>query len=227
MIETQSKQIRVDLHMHTRFSRDSLNSLEGIIKTCQKKALDVICVTDHNVIEGALRLRDISPLPVLVGQEIATLQGELVAYFVKELIPPQLPVEETIQRAREQGAVISIPHPLDRIRKEAMGRQNVMTVIEQVDALEIFNSRCLLPAFNAEARVLAEQHGLPGTAGSDAHSLVEIGTTYVEMADFSSPDEFLTNLVHARIRGRHSLPLVHLSSAISKRIKRWSKRQIE
>ena len=214
------KKIKVDLHMHSEYSRDSLNTLEDIVKTCQRKGLNVLCLTDHNAIEGALRLRDISPLPVIVGQEITTLKGEIIAYFIDDLIPPNLSPEEAIQRVREQGGIISVPHPVDRIRKEAMGRENLLAIIDQVDALEVFNSRCLLPGFNDEAQTLAREHGLPGTAGSDAHSLREIGTTYMEMPDFSSRDEFLQNLAQAKIYGRRSFPLVHLSSWISKKVKR-------
>jgi len=221
------KKIKVDLHMHSRYSRDSLNTLEDIVKTCQGKGLNVLCLTDHNVIDGALRLRDISPLPVIVGQEITTLKGEIIAYFIDELVPPNLPPQEAIQRVREQGGIVSVPHPVDRIRKEAMGKENLMTIIEQVDALEVFNSRCLLPGFNNEAQTLAQEHGLPGTAGSDAHSLIEIGTTYLEMPAFSTRDEFLQNLVQAEIYGRRSLPLVHLSSWISKRVKRWQKKRVK
>lgn len=213
--------MRVDLHVHSQYSKDSLNSLQDIIATCRRKELDVICLTDHNAIEGALRLRDISPLPVIVGQEITTLWGEIIAYFVEELIPPGLHPIEAIQRVKEQGGLVSIPHPLDRIRREAMGREKVLRIIEQVDALEVFNSRCLLPSFNDEARSLAHEHGLPGTAGSDAHSLLEIGVTYLEIPAFHTRDEFLRNLAQAEVHGRPSLPLVHLSSTLSKGVKRW------
>lgn len=220
----QTQTVKVDLHMHSQYSKDSLNTLADIIATCRRKQLDVICLTDHNAIEGALRLRDISPLPVIVGQEITTSWGEIIAYFIEKLIPPHLHPLEAIQKVKEQGGVVSIPHPMDRIRREAMGREKVMQIIDQVDALEVFNSRCLLPGFNEEARALAHEHGLPGTAGSDAHSLVEIGATYLEVPAFRSRDEFLLNLARANIHGRTSLPWVHLSSTISKGVKRWRRR---
>lgn len=219
------KNVKLDLHMHSQYSRDSLSTLDDIIKTCQSKGLNVLCLTDHDAIEGALLLRDMSPLPVIVGQEITTLKGEIIAYFIDELIPPNLPPEEAIQRVREQKGIVSVPHPVDRIRREAMGRDNLMTIIDQVDALEVFNSRCLLPSFNDEAKALAREHDLPGTAGSDAHSLIEIGTTHLEMPAFSSRDEFLHNLGQAVLYGRSSFPLVHLSSWISKRVKRWREKR--
>jgi predicted metal-dependent phosphoesterase TrpH len=212
--------VKVDLHMHSYYSKDSLNSFDDIIRRCQSKGMNLICLTDHNTAEGALRLRDISPLPVIVGEEIATDNGELLALFLEKTIPSGLSPRETIARIREQGGVIAISHPADTIRREAMRRTGVMEIIDQVDALEIFNSRCLLPRFNLNAQALARERGLPGTAGSDAHSLAEIGHAYVEMPAFSTRDEFLQNLPRAVIHGRLSLPWVHITTTITKRIKR-------
>ena len=222
---TQPHTVKVDLHMHSEYSKDSLNALEDIIATGQRKGLDVLCLTDHNQIEGALRLRDIASLPVIVGEEIATTKGEILGYFLERLIPAGLSPEEAIQAVREQGGVVSIPHPLDSIRREALGRTNVLEVIDRVDALEVFNARCLLPGFNSGAAALAEAYGLPGTAGSDAHSLVEIATTYLEMPEFGNRDQFLQNLRFAQIHGRRSIPVVHLSSWMAKRVKRWQNRK--
>jgi len=221
----QSRTIRVDLHTHSQYSKDSLNTLEDIIAACQRKQLDIICLTDHDVIEGALRLRDISPLPVIIGQEITTSWGEIIAYFIEEWVPPHLHPFDAIEKVKAQGGIVSIPHPLDGIRREAMGRKRVMKLINRIDALEVFNSRCLLPRFNSEARALAREHGLPGTAGSDAHSLIEIGVTYVEMPVFHGQDDFLQSLTQAEVHGQVSFPLVHLSSTLSKGVKRWRRRK--
>jgi len=218
----EPRRVKVDLHVHSRYSRDSLSPLEGIIKTCQRKGFDIICLTDHNTIEGALRLRDLSPLPVIVGEEIATTRGEIIAYFLEEWVPPGLSPADAIARVKAQGGVVSVSHPLDRLRREAMRRNNLMTIIDQVDALEIFNSRCLWPGFNRDAQALAEGRRLLGTAGSDAHTLVEIGCAYLEMPFFSSRDEFLHSLTQAEVHGRLSFPLVHLSSTFSKKVKRWT-----
>jgi predicted metal-dependent phosphoesterase TrpH len=212
--------VKVDLHMHSDYSKDSLNSFDDIIRRCRIKGMDLICLTDHNTAEGALRLREISPLPVIVGEEIATDNGELLAWFLEKTIPSGLSPQETIGRIREQGGVVAISHPADTIRREAMRRVGVMEIIDRVDALEVFNSRCLLQRFNVNAQALARERGLPGTAGSDAHSLPEIAHAYVEMPAFSSRDEFLRNLPRAVIHGRLSLPWVHIATTITKRIKR-------
>lgn len=219
MNSSESRSVKVDLHMHSRYSKDCLNSLEGIVRTCQKKGLNVICLTDHNAIEGGLRLRDISPLPVIVGEEIRTDSGEILAYFIEKHIPPGLSPEETIERIREQGGVVSIPHPFDGLRHEAMRHGNVTRVVHLVDAIEVFNARCLLPTYNHKAADFAAERGLPATAGSDAHTLTEIGGGYVEMPYFSSRDEFLKHLPQARVHGHLSIPVVHLASTVSKWIK--------
>jgi predicted metal-dependent phosphoesterase TrpH len=215
-----ARTVKVDLHMHSYFSKDSLNSFDDIIKTCQRKGLDMICLTDHNTAEGALRLRDVSPLPVIVGEEVATTGGELLALFLEKTIPPGLSPLETIARIRDQNGVVAISHPADTIRREAMRSANVMAIIDRIDALEVFNSRCLLPRFNYNAQALARERGLPGVAGSDAHSLGEIGHAYVEMLAFSTRNEFLQNLPQAVIHGRLSLPWVHLTTTITKRLRR-------
>lgn len=212
--------VKVDLHMHSYYSKDSLNSFDDIIRTCRRKGLDVICLTDHNTVDGALRLRESSPVPVIVGEEIATSAGELLAWFLEKTIPSGLSPGETLARIREQGGVVGISHPADTIRREAMRRPTVLQIIDQIDALEIFNSRCLLPRFNLDAQALARERGLPGTAGSDAHSIGEIGHAYLEMPSFSTRDEFLQNLPRAVVHGRLSLPWVHLTTTFVKRLRR-------
>lgn len=216
---TGTRRVKVDLHMHTYFSKDSCNSFEGIIRTCERKGLDVICVTDHDEIEGALRLRDISPLPVIVGQEIYTSAGELLAYFIEERIPARLSPEEAIERIREQNGVVSIPHPFDAIRREAIERATLHRIIDKVDALEVFNARCLWSGCNQKAGDLARERGLLATAGSDAHTLGEIGCAYLELPAFSNREEFLESLRRAEVHGRLSVPLVHLVSTFNKRIR--------
>ena len=208
--------IKVDLHVHTCYSPDSLTSLEAIIETCRRRGLDKIAVTDHNTIAGALALRELAPELVIVGEEIKTSNGELIAFFVEEEVPAWLPLEEAIARLRDQGAIVGVPHPLDRLRREAMGLTALLTIINRVDCLEGFNARCILPGDNRRALALAREHGLPVTAGSDAHSPMEIGAAYVEMPPFAGKDDFLHSLRQARIGGHLSCPLVHFTSVWAK-----------
>ncbi|MGQ9716500.1 MAG: PHP domain-containing protein [Anaerolineae bacterium] len=211
---------RCDLHTHTAYSHDSLVSLERFLEACRRRGLDRVAVTDHHTIAGALRLKEMDPERVIVGQEIRTTHGELIAYFLTESVPPDLPPQEAIAAVRAQGGVVGISHPLDRARREAMGQARVETLLEEVDFLEGFNARCLFAADNEAAQALARAHNLPVTAGSDAHSLWELGRTVTWMPPFDSPASFLQNLRSARIEGRASPAWVHVLSTLAKILRR-------
>ena len=208
--------MKVDLHVHTCYSKDSLTSLEAIIETCQRRGLDKVAITDHNTITGALALREMAPELVIVGEEIKTPAGEFIAYFLEEEIPRGLSPQETIARIRAQGGVVGVSHPLDRLRREAMRWANLMEIIDQVDALEAFNARTIFPADNRRAEELARQRGLLVTAGSDAHTAAEIGQAYVEMPPFNDKEGFMQSLAQGRIVGRLSRPWTHFISTYAK-----------
>ncbi len=192
------------------------------MERAREVGLSKLAVTDHNSIEGAIEAHALAPDLIIVGQEIDTsVGGELIAYFVTERIPPHLPPEQAIARLRSQGAVISISHPLDRLRGSAMGMSNTLKIIDRVDALEVFNARCLLAADNRRAAALAAQHGKPGTAGSDGHTLSEIGAAYVELPPFrGNANAFLANLALGRARGRLTGILPHVKSTLAKAARR-------
>lgn len=209
-----------DLHTHTLYSRDCLVSLEQFLVACRRRGLDRVAVTDHNTIAGALRLKEMDPERIIVGQEIRTTTGELIAYFLTEPVPPDLPPQEAIAAVRAQGGVVGISHPLDRARREAMGRDGIEALLEEVDFLEGFNARCLFPADNVAAQALARAHTLPVTAGSDAHSLWELGRAVTRMPPFDSPASFLDALRSAHIAGRTSPAWVHALSTLAKLLRR-------
>jgi predicted metal-dependent phosphoesterase TrpH len=208
--------MKVDLHVHTCYSRDSLTLLEAIVETCQRRGLDKVGITDHNTIAGALALREMAPELVVVGQEIETPAGEFIAYFLEEEIAKGLSPQETMARIRAQGGVVGVSHPLDRLRREAMRWANLMEIIDQVDALEAFNARTIFPADNRRAEELAGQRGLLVTAGSDAHAACEIGQAYMEMPPFNGKEEFLQSLAQGQIVGRLSAPWIHFTSLYAK-----------
>ena len=208
--------IKIDLHVHTCYSDDSLTPLDTIVEVCRRKGLDAVAITDHNAIEGALALHEIAPFPVIVGEEIKTTRGEIIGLFLSEVIPKGLSPQETIAAIREQGGIVYVPHPLDRVRRSPVGPRVLDSILEQVDALEIFNSRVLLPSDNERARRLAEARGIPGGAGSDAHTAREIGRAYVEMPTFDGPEDFLDKLHRGTIHGRLSFLDVHFYSTYAR-----------
>ncbi len=180
--------------------------------------LNKVAITDHNTIEGALAAQRLAPDLVIVGEEIATeTGGELIAYFVSEVVPKGLPVLEVLQRLRAQGAVISVSHPLDSLRGSALGERLTLEIIEQVDALEVFNARCLRADDNRRADELVKRYGKAGTAGSDAHTLRELGAGYLTLPPFkSNADAFRASLARATPGGRLSGIWPHVASTFAK-----------
>jgi len=214
--------MRADLHVHTCYSPDSTTSLEEVINTARQRGLDKIAVTDHNRLEGALRSREMAPELVIVGEEIRTTEGELLCFFLEEEVPGGLSPEEAIVRVRDQGGVVGISHPMDQLRHEAAGKGVLARIRDQLDCVEVFNARCLLPADNRRVAAWATKMGLPGTAGSDAHHAIEIGRAYVEMPPFTDGDDFLEKLALGRVQGRMSPLWVHFLSTWAKMRKRFS-----
>lgn len=210
----------VDLHSHTLWSKDCLTSFETIIQLCRQRGIHRIAITDHNTADGALKMAAIAPDLVIPGEEIMTPQGEILAYFVQESVPAGLPPEETIRRLRDQGAVVSVSHPFDRLRKGAWQEADLLRIVDQVDAIEVFNARCMFAADNVRAIHFARQHGLCGTAGSDAHTPLEYGRAVLRVQPFNNAMELRDRLHSAQVVERLSPWFVHVGSKAAK----WSKK---
>ncbi len=196
---------RVELHSHTYYSLDSLTRFEAFLRACTARRLDKVAITDHNTAEGALKLARMAPERIIVGEEIMTTEGELLAYFVQESVPPFLSPEAAIERLRQQGAVISVSHPFDRLRKGAWDEANLRRILPLVDAIEGFNARCLFPADNARAIAFARAHAKLYTVGSDAHMPYELGRAVLHMPPFTDAESFRRGLTEA-------VPQTHLSA---------------
>jgi hypothetical protein len=170
--------LRVELHLHTSASGDSLVKPQQVIGHCRKIGIHRVAITDHNSIAGALAAKAMAPELVIVGEEIETTRGELLGYYMSESIPGGLEPMEVIKRLRAQGAVISVSHPFDHTRGPHWTYAQLMAIAPHVDALETFNARCFSNKPNRQVAEFAREHDLPGTAGSDAHSVKEIGPRY-------------------------------------------------
>ncbi len=208
--------LKADLHSHTHYSRDCITSPETYVRRCLALGINCVAVTDHNNIEGALAVRKVAPFKVIVAEEVKTTHGELTGLFLREPVPPDLSPEETIERIKAQGGLVSLPHPFDRLRREPLRNDARQRILKHLDIVEVYNARTTFQRDNERARRLAEDLGLPMGAGSDAHSPWEIGTTYIEMPDFEDPDEFLRALRQGRIVGKPANPLVHVISTMAK-----------
>ncbi|HUH97113.1 MAG TPA: PHP domain-containing protein [Anaerolineales bacterium] len=202
----------VEFHCHTVFSKDSLTSPRQLVEACRRRGIDRVIVTDHNVIGGARAARALDPERVIVGEEIMTTRGEILAAFVTEEIPPGLSPQETIRRLRAENAFISVSHPFDEWRSGGWQTQDLLEIVPLVDAIEVYNSRCMRPVFNRRAREFAEEHHLAGTVGSDAHAAFELGRSRVWLEPFDGPDGLRNAMRQAEYQTRWSLPWVHLTS---------------
>jgi len=179
-------------------------SLERVIKATKRNGLDGSAVIDHNEIEGAKRLAEMAPYTVIVGEEVVTREGEVAGLFLRERIPPGLSLEETVVRIKMQGGLVYAPHPLARDVPLSMGEEALLSIIERVDIIESFNARIRHESDNEKAKEIAGRHGIALAAGSDAHFPWEIGRAGIEIAPFSTPQEFLGNLPQAQIFGRRT-----------------------
>ena len=204
------------MHVHTFHSaRCGWMRPERLIKRAFEKELDGLAVTDHNTIRGALELFDIvrdeqRDLAVIIGEEITTDRGEVLAYFINEEIEPG-PFEEVLSEIRRLGGVSALPHPFDKIRRRFLG---VETIGSEVDAIEVLNSRCL---FNKKALDLCLDFKKSMVGGSDAHFYQEVGRAWTEFSD--NPKSCLLD-GRSRVGGGLSNP-VYLG--LTKGVKVWRK----
>jgi predicted metal-dependent phosphoesterase TrpH len=210
-----SRPLRVEFHCHTIFSRDSLNFIPGLIENAKKRNVDRLVITDHNSIEGAVIAKKLDPQLIIIGEEIMTTKGELLAAYVSETIPAMLAPAEAIKRLRDQGAFISVSHPFD-LRRHGWALPDLEAITGLVDAIEIFNSRCTFPSQNIDAQKYARQFHLPGTAGSDAHIPFEVGRAVLVVPEFQNAEELKSVIAQAELDCRLSPWWVHLGSGVAR-----------
>jgi predicted metal-dependent phosphoesterase TrpH len=199
--------IDVDLHMHTDHSPDCATPVEVLLATAREQGLGAIAVTDHNEVSGALEAREraaAAGVKVIVSEEVKTAsQGEVIGLFIEERIPRGLSMAETIAEIRRQGGLVYVPHPFDRMHA-VPDYEHLLPVLDDVDAIEVFNPRVAIGAFNEEAARFAAKYRIAAGAGSDAHVAQGLGSVRVRMRDFEGPQEFLQALREAEIVTRPS-----------------------
>jgi hypothetical protein len=194
---------------------------ERLVERCVKVGLSCIAVTDHDTIEGSLAARRIAPFTVIIAEEVGSSEGEITGLFLQETIPGGLSALETVRRIKEQGGIVSIPHPFDRFRRHVINRDALEEIIPHADIVEAFNSRNNLAAADRKAAELAREHGKLTSGVSDAHTAIELGRTYVEMPEFDgTPGDFIRALRQGRIVGRRMSPLIHVATTLTRLKKR-------
>jgi len=186
--------------MHTDHSYDCATPVEVLLAEAAARGLGAIAVTDHNEISGAKEAREKAVgVKVIVAEEVKTAnQGEVIGLFIEEKIPRGLTLEETIAEIKRQGGLVYVPHPFDRLHS-VPDYEHLLTVLDQVDAIEVFNPRIAISEFNEEAVRFAAKYRIPAGAGSDAHVPQGLGSVRIRMRDFNGPEEFLESLRDADI----------------------------
>ncbi len=192
--------IDVDLHMHTDHSGDCATPVEVLLATARERGLGAIAVTDHNEISGALEARaKANGVKVIVGEEVKTAsQGEVIGLFIEEKIPRGLTLAETVAEIKRQGGLVYVPHPFDRLHS-VPDYEHLLTILGDVDAIEVFNPRVAIGSFNEEAARFAAKYRIVAGAGSDSHVAQGLGSVRIRMRDFEGPEEFLESLREADI----------------------------
>ena len=188
--------MRVDLHLHSRYSHDSSTSLDALIKRARDCGLDRIALTDHNTAEGALTLAKLAPDLTIVGEEAKTREGELIGLFITGRVAPYLRPEEAMDLIHEMGGLTYIPHPLDRNRSHFRS-ERIVELADRIDIIETYNPWAE-PSANRAAAALAAELGKVAATGSDAHGIQEIGRSWMEMDEYEGPSDFLEKLATAK-----------------------------
>ena len=214
--------IHVDLHMHTDHSPDCATPVDTLLDTAKRVGLGAIAITDHNEISGALEARErANGIKVIVAEEVKTAdQGEVIGLFIEEKIPRGMTLQETIAEIRRQGGLVYVPHPFDRMHA-VPDYEHLLDVVEDIDAMEVFNPRVAFSAFNEEAARFAAKYRIVAGAGSDSHVAQGLGSVKIRMRDFDGPEEFLESLRDADIvRKKQSLLYVQALKFIQTRGKK-------
>ena len=192
------------MHSHTMWSGDSTTTPDEIAEAVSAAGIDVLCITDHNSIKGAVDLVDRLACRVIVGEELRTHAGEIIGLFLDERIPVGVQPDDAARAIRAQGGIVYIPHPYDPMRRN-ISAVALDALIDNglVDAIEVINAKTSLRSLNERAATTARTHQLAAGAGSDAHVPDAIGAAYVEMPDFDGPHDFLVKLRLGHPVGHH------------------------
>lgn len=207
---------RVDMHLHTHASFDSRSDPDAVVAAALARGIGRVCITDHNEIDAALGLRERHGHRVIVGEEVKTAEKvDIIGLYLSERIPKGTPARETCERIHAQGGIVYVPHPFAG-GKGGSGRV-LPGIADLVDVVEAFNARIHFKRWNDRAIAWARAHGKSVGAGSDAHTLREVGRGYAEVPSFDDDaHSFLAALAHARVHGRLSSWAVHLASTYAK-----------
>ena len=212
--------IKAEFHCHTVYSSDSLLELSALLKACDERRIDKIAITDHGSMQGALKAYTMASDRVILAEEIKTPEGEILGYFMTEEIPQGLTAVEVVRRLRDQGAFISLAHPFDPHRSW-WSDDTLDQILPYVDGLEVFNARCRREEYNRNAYAFAVEYGKALMAGSDAHTLSELGRANMTTPWFDDAESLRTAAREATFSGELSGLYVHMVSTFARVAKKF------
>ena len=211
-----TQRLKIDMHVHTVGSWDSLSDPERVLEAAMARGFQRIAITDHNRAHVGLRMAESYPDHVIPGEEVKTAEGiDVIGLYLTEEIPEGTPAEETVELIRSQGGVSYLPHPY--AGGKGAGGKYSERLGQLCDVIEVFNARLHSASMNRKAEDLARRHGKLMGAGSDAHTIGEIGNAWVDLPlHANEPTALLAALELANTGGREASRLVHLSSTWAK-----------
>jgi predicted metal-dependent phosphoesterase TrpH len=221
-VEEEAPKAFIDLHCHTSGSFDSLTTPAAAMRAAASRGLTHLAITDHDRVDVALRAREAAPegLTVIVGEEVKTSDGDLIAVFLERLVPPGMSAVDTIAAVREQGGLVGVPHPFDRLR--GYGRKSgadLADIVDRVDWIETYNARIVGGSANERAATFARDHGRPGLCASDSHTIMEVGVSYnIVSGDPSTPAGLLAALMSVQMEPHRASYYVRAWTPLAKMI---------
>ena len=199
--------LKTVFHVHTDWSDDGDNSVEQTLEMARARGVDVLTITDHDTIGGALRAASLAgnDLRIIIGEEVSTSGGHMIGLFLREEIPAGLTPRETAERIRRQGGLVFLPHPCNRLFGHGLSR-SLDELDGLIDGIEVHNAQNARQVLNRRAAALAERLGLPAVAGSDLHHGDHLDICHQMIRPFDGPADFLAVLRDAKlVTGRQSL----------------------
>lgn len=210
--------MKVDLHCHTEASWDCITPLAAVLPRLLTQGIAVQAITDHNEIWAAEELRasaealraagEAAPT-IIVGEEVSSKEGEIIGLFLEERVPRDLSAEETVRRIKEQGGLVLLPHGFDPVNFKRLRPAVLAKLASAIDIVEVFNARISKPRWNEAAGLWADERGVLKSAGSDAHTLADIGVAWVETPErpVETPEDLRLALQEGRVEGLWTHPL--------------------
>ncbi|KKQ34267.1 MAG: hypothetical protein US52_C0065G0002 [candidate division WS6 bacterium GW2011_GWA2_37_6] len=197
--KTTKKTYKIDLHTHSTLSKDGGVSAREYKRILESGKLHYVVVTDHNEIDFALELHKELGAHLIVGEEIKTKEGEIIGLFLTKKIEPFQSFEATLDQIHAQNGITYLPHPFDT-RRSGVNEQVAAKFVDKIDIIERFNARIITPGVHTKIAEFNRNYKKPFAAGSDSHSVWEIGNTYTVIKSMPDKNNFVELLKSPELR---------------------------